>query len=129
LGIEPGRALIREEPVTEGVQPLLVEWHTGVSHKTFRTPGMAATAPGGISNFGLSPGQAKKNNGIRAEISVDYPYKVGDVVRHAWKMRLPDDFKADDPQNRWWVMGQWHDQPDRTLGETWAGFPGRSLGC
>jgi Polysaccharide lyase len=76
--------------------------------------------------FCLVPGQARKNNGIRAEISVDYPYKVGDVVQYKWKMRLPEDFKADDPPNRWWVMGQWHDQPDRTKGETWQGFPGRS---
>jgi len=76
--------------------------------------------------FRLVPGQAKKNNGIRAEISVDFPYKVGDIVRYQWKMRLPEDFKADEPRNRWWVMGQWHDQPDRTKGETWQGFPGRS---
>ena len=75
--------------------------------------------------FRLVPGQAKKNNGIRAEISVNYSYKVGDVVRYRWKMRLPEDFIAD-PQNRWWVMGQWHDQPDRTKGETWDGFPANS---
>jgi hypothetical protein len=41
-------------------------------------------------------------------------------------MRLPEDFNADDLGNRWWVMGQWHDQPDRTQGETWPDFPGRS---
>lgn len=76
--------------------------------------------------FRLVPGQAKKNNGIRAEISVDFPYNVGDIVRYKWKMRLPENFKADEPQNRWWVMGQWHDQPDQTRGETWQGFPGRS---
>ncbi len=76
--------------------------------------------------FRLRPGQARKNNGIRAEISVDYPYDVGDVVRYQWKMRLPEDFKGDDPKNRWWVMGQWHDQPDRAKGETWQGFPGNS---
>lgn len=76
--------------------------------------------------FRLVPGQARKNNGIRAEMSVNYPYQVGDVVRYQWKMRLPEDFKADEPRNRWWVMGQWHDQPDPAKGETWAGFPGRS---
>ena len=76
--------------------------------------------------FRLVPGQARKNNGIRAEIAVDFPFKVGDVVRYQWKMCLPDDFKGDEPQNRWWVMGQWHDQPDRSKGETWTNFPGRS---
>lgn len=83
-------------------------------------------ATGESLEFRLVPGQAKKNNGIRAEVSVDYPYKVGDVVRYQWEMHMPEDFKADDPRNRWWVMGQWHDQPDRTKGESWAGFPGRS---
>jgi len=76
--------------------------------------------------FRLIPGQARKNNGIRAEISVNFPYNVGDFVRYKWQMRLPEDFKGDEPQNRWWVMGQWHDQPDRTKGENWQGFPGRS---
>jgi hypothetical protein len=76
--------------------------------------------------FRLLPGQARKNNGIRAEISVNFPYNVGEVVRYKWELRLPEDFKADDGQNRWWVMGQWHDQPDRTNGETWQGFPSRS---
>lgn len=83
-------------------------------------------AAGRYLEFRLVPGQAKKNNGIRAEISVNFPYQVGDVVRYRWKMRLPEEFQADDPQNRWWVMGQWHDQPDQNLGETWSGFPGRS---
>lgn len=76
--------------------------------------------------FRLIPGQALKNNGIRAEVSVNYPYQTGDIVRYRWKMRLPEDFKPDEPQNRWWVMGQWHDQPDRTKGETWEGFPANS---
>ena len=81
---------------------------------------------GSYLEFRLVPGQARKNNGIRSEISVNFPFKVGDVVRYQWKMRLPEDFQADDPQNRWWVMGQWHDQPDRTKGETWQDFPHRS---
>ncbi len=76
--------------------------------------------------FKLIPGQARKNNGIRAEISVNYPYHAGEVVRYRWSMCLPEDFKADEPLNRWWVMGQWHDQPDRTKGETWEGFPAHS---
>jgi hypothetical protein len=34
-------------------------------------------ATGRCLEFRLVPGQAKKNNGIRAEISVDYPYSPG----------------------------------------------------
>lgn len=65
------------------------------------------------------PGQPLKNNGIRAEISIDYPHKEGDVVRYSWQFRIPENFQSDTPQNRWWIMGQWHDQPDITKGETW----------
>lgn len=75
--------------------------------------------------FRIVPGQARKNNGIRAEISVNYPYKPGDTVLYGWSMRLPQQFDADEA-NRWWIMGQWHDQPDKNKGETWEGFPGNS---
>lgn len=70
--------------------------------------------------------QALKNGGVRAEISVDYPFREGDTVRYSWRMKLPDDFPADVPGNRWWLVAQWHDQPDRSRGETWDGYPGHS---
>ncbi|MCB9456401.1 MAG: heparin lyase I family protein [Anaerolineaceae bacterium] len=73
----------------------------------------------------LFPGQSLQHGGIRAEISVDYPYQEGDTVRYQWRIRLPEDFPPD-PQNRWWVIAQWHDQPDRTQGETWDNFPSNS---
>lgn len=72
------------------------------------------------------PGQKKHNGGIRAEVSVDYPFKPGDTVGYSWKFRVPPDFKSDAPQNRWCIIGQWHDQPDQSLGEVWEGFPSRS---
>ncbi len=87
---------------------------------------IGSDSTGRYLEFRLVLGQAKKNNGIRAEISVDFPYKVGDIVQYKWHMRLPEGFQGDEPKNRWWVMGQWHDQPDPTKGETWQGFPGRS---
>ena len=71
-------------------------------------------------------GQPLKNGGVRAEVSVDYPYKEGDTVRYSWRMLLPNDFPSDSPQNRWWLMAQWHDQPNRTRGETWNSYPGHS---
>jgi hypothetical protein len=70
-------------------------------------------------------GQAKKNGGVRAEISIDYPYRDGDTVRYSWRMKLPGDFPSD-AANRWWLVAQWHDQPDRTRGQTWDGYPGHS---
>lgn len=64
-------------------------------------------------------GQPLTNSGTRAEISIDYPYKEGDVISYSWQVRLPENFQSDAPQNRWWIMGQWHNQPDITKGETW----------
>jgi hypothetical protein len=74
----------------------------------------------------LFPGQKKLNGGIRAEVSVDYPCKQGDTVRYAWRFMVPEGFKSDAPQNRWWIFGQWHDQPDKNRGETWDGFASKS---
>ena len=72
------------------------------------------------------PGQRRVHGGVRAEVSVDYPFREGDRVRYAWRFRFPHDFATDAPDNRWWVIGQWHDQPDPRRGETWDGFPSRS---
>ena len=74
----------------------------------------------------LFPGQKKLNRGIRAEISVDYPHQPGDTVRYAWRFMVPNGFQSDAPQNRWWIIGQWHDQPNRERDESWDGFPSRS---
>jgi hypothetical protein len=76
--------------------------------------------------FHVFPGQPLKNNGVRAELSVNFPYRPPAVVRYEWRLRLPKDFQADEPRNRWWVVAQWHDQPDKTKGEQWEGFPSRS---
>ena len=74
----------------------------------------------------LFPGQKKRNGGVRAEVSVDVPHQEGDTMRYEWRFRVPADFQSDAPRNRWWIIGQWHDQPDTSRGETWEGFPSRS---
>jgi hypothetical protein len=74
----------------------------------------------------LFPGQSKVHGGIRAEISVGYPFQQGETVRYSWRFMLPKDFVSDAPKNRWWIIGQWHDQPDRARGETWDRFPSKS---
>lgn len=73
----------------------------------------------------LFPGQGKVHGGIRAEISVGYPFQQGETIRYSWKLKIPQDFISDAPKNRWWVIGQWHDQPNKKVGETWETF--RSL--
>jgi hypothetical protein len=74
----------------------------------------------------LLPGQKILHGGIRAEVSVNYPYQPGDTVRYAWRFMVPKGFQSDAPKNRWWIIGQWHDQPNKDRGESRDGFPSRS---
>lgn len=74
----------------------------------------------------LLPGQKKIGGGVRAEVSVDFPHQEGDTLRYEWRFRVPVDFESDARQNRWCIIGQWHDQPDTSRGESWDGFPSRS---
>ena len=77
-----------------------------------------------ISVFG---GQPKLNKGVRAEVAVDYPFEEGETVSYGWGIRIPSGFAHDEAGgNRWWVMGQWHDQPNPNRGETWDDIPSRS---
>lgn len=74
----------------------------------------------------LIPNQPLKNNGIRAEISIDSPYQEGDTLEYRWDFKIPNDFVSDAPNNRWWVLADWHVQPDVTKGETWDNYIGKS---
>ena len=89
---------------------------------------VAIMGEGSTQHLGLHvfPGQKKLNGGIRAEVSVDYPCKQGGTVRYAWRFMVPKGFVSDAPKNRWWIIGQWHDQPDRARGESWDGFASKS---
>jgi hypothetical protein len=100
-----------EKEYLSAVLPQELMRYAGIEVPSRENIQVLSGAGGRYLEFRLVPGQAKKNNGIRAEISVDYPYGVGDIVRYQWEMRLPKDFAADKPRNRWWIMGQWHDQP------------------
>jgi hypothetical protein len=77
--------------------------------------------------FALFPDQEKVNGGMRTEVSVDYPFQARDVVEYSYQFLIPDKKFKHDVQNRWWVLGaQFHDQPNRDLGEVWNGSPSRS---
>lgn len=73
----------------------------------------------------MFPNQRSTNKGYRAEVSVDFPHELGNTVVYDWRMRIPGDSETD-IENRWWILGQWHDQPDLRIGETWDGFPLKS---
>ncbi|NCN04742.1 MAG: hypothetical protein GW949_03845 [Spirochaetales bacterium] len=76
--------------------------------------------------FHLFSDQQFLNKGIRVEIAVDYPFVPGDTIVYEWEFRIPLGFVSDAPLNRWWVVAQWHDQPDPRIGETWENFPSNS---
>lgn len=71
------------------------------------------------------PFQPKVNGGIRAEISVDFPHPADATVTYSWRFRLPENSQSD-RKNRWWIVAQWHDQPDIDIGETWETKPATS---
>lgn len=76
--------------------------------------------------FRLNADSVHVYNGIRSEAAIDFPFVEGDTVRYAWEMRMPAGSKGDAPLNRWWLLAQWHDQPDRRIGQKWSDLPGRS---
>lgn len=76
--------------------------------------------------FQMSPTQARVNKGNRAELSVDYPFVVGDTVEYSWRLRIPHGSATDAGRNRWWLLAQWHDQPDIRHNQTWANYPENS---
>jgi hypothetical protein len=77
-------------------------------------------------SLGLAPGQRRVNGGLRAEVVVDAPWVEGDTVLYSWRFRLPAGVAADVPLQRWWIIGQWHVQPDPRQGESWDGRHGLS---
>ncbi len=74
----------------------------------------------------LYHGQPKSHGGERAEVSLDFPFVEGDEIHYEWRFKVDDDFVSDFPSNRWWIIGQWHDQPDQRTGDTWDSFPSNS---
>ncbi|QDV27038.1 hypothetical protein Q31a_54190 [Aureliella helgolandensis] len=74
----------------------------------------------------LFPGQPKLHGGIRAEVSVDFPFSEHDSISYSWRFKFDETFVSDTPENRWWVIGQWHDQPDANQSETWENFRSHS---
>ena len=86
---------------------------------------IAVGADGSLA-LGVLDGQDRVNGGLRAELSIDFPFLPGETLSYRWQLLLPPEFTSDVLQNRWMVAGQWHDQPDRARGETWDSFTSHS---
>jgi Polysaccharide lyase len=77
----------------------------------------------GYASFILKSQNPELNNGIRSEIAIDFPFVEGDTIEYRWSIKLPEENTPGGLSNEWWLVTQWHDQPDRRIGETWATFP------
>lgn len=75
--------------------------------------------------FSIKSKQKKMFSGVRSELSVNYPFETKQRVSYRFDILVPNNFISDD-DNRWYILAQWHDQPNPKLGETWKDFPGRS---
>ena len=67
------------------------------------------------------------SNGNRAEIFHDNGDGAGREVWVGWSFLIPNDFVDVEWKPKFWqCIGQWHDQPDKSRGESWADFPAHS---
>jgi hypothetical protein len=74
----------------------------------------------GYAGFVLDEQNDKLHDGIRSEIAIDYPFVEGDTIEYRWSILVPSAAAPGGDASQWWLIAQWHDQPDFRLGETWA---------
>jgi hypothetical protein len=60
------------------------------------------------------------NNGNRSELRYqDYDPNISEVY-YSWSVMLDSNYID---TGKWQILGQWHDQPDESIGETWDTYP------
>jgi hypothetical protein len=80
----------------------------------------------GYAGFVLDEKNTYLNKGIRSEISIDFPFVEGETIEYRWSIMVPSKNSPGGDSKQWWVIAQWHDQPDPRLGQTWATFKAQS---
>lgn len=75
-----------------------------------------------FARFILNEQNVMLNNGIRSEVAINYPFVEGDTVEYRWSIKLPAKNAPGGSAKEWWLIAQWHDQPDPRRGETWEYF-------
>lgn len=60
------------------------------------------------------------NGGVRSELAIDFPFVEGDTVEYRWSVLIPTVDTPGGDSNEWWLIAQWHDQPDPRIGQTWS---------
>lgn len=80
--------------------------------------------------FTVSP-NSFVNSGVRSELTFDPDIQEGDSFFWEYSLFIPADYQdvyLYDSSNKvnWQLMGQWHDQPDECIGQTWNTLPSQS---
>ncbi|MFY0689294.1 MAG: polysaccharide lyase [Cyclobacteriaceae bacterium] len=91
------------------------------------------TANSGLNaaKFIVSP-ESYVNSGVRSELTFDQQIEHGDETYYAYSFYIPMDYQdvssleASDGSPNWQIFGQWHDQPDVCIGQTWDDIKGNS---
>jgi hypothetical protein len=122
---EEGRRALEEKYLLYAMDSYLLPY-ANIEISTINNIATSTDALGEHATLSLFPGQSLKNNGIRSQLSIDYPYKEGDIIEYSWEFKMPENFISDAPDNRWWVFADWHDQPDINKGETWETYQAHS---
>lgn len=120
---QPQKSRTRELEVLRTVMPERLLEHANLEVASAKNVAILEDDRSPYLGLGITPDRRKTNKGVRAEVSVNYPYQPGDTVEYSWRLRIPADFVSDAPKNRWWLIGQWHDQPNPHRGESWSDFP------
>lgn len=71
-------------------------------------------------------GQKAKFGGTSSELAVDFPFEEGETIVYSWRMKVPSAMFAYDPQNRWWLLARWNDQPNKAFGQRETDFLGHN---
>jgi len=80
--------------------------------------------------FTVSPNSIV-NSGVRSELTFDPNIQEGDEIYLEYSMFIPNNYQdvyLHDSLGKvnWQLMGQWHDQPDECIGQTWNTLPSQS---
>lgn len=76
--------------------------------------------------FVLNEQNQVMHNGVRSEVLFDYPFNEGETVEYRWSVMFPSASPPGGRADQWWLIAQWHDQPDLRRGETWASLKPQS---
>ncbi|AXR06867.1 heparin lyase I family protein [Salinimonas sediminis] len=76
--------------------------------------------------FYLNEASTKINNGYRSEVAIFDRFELGSKVKYIFTLTVNKiSQKTITQDNSWFIVAQWHDQPNKELGETWSSFPKR----